>query len=168
MSTLTFQLEKLLKENSIVFEKFEHPPLHTCEDADHYLVERPGARLKNLFLRDNYGKKHFLLITAHNKNVDLKALSKNLNVSRLGFASHDRLNKYLSSKAGAVSILSLMMDKTHSVKLLIDEDIWQANQFQCHPFINTQTFVLDKQNLMRFLTLTGHDHTIIPIPIRSN
>ncbi|MCT7656078.1 hypothetical protein MBH78_18565 [Oceanimonas sp. NS1] len=27
----------------------EHPPLHTCDDADRLLVDRPGTRLKTCF-----------------------------------------------------------------------------------------------------------------------
>src|SRR5690554_4274639 len=81
----------------------EHPPLYTCHDADHLLLERPGTRLKNLFLRDNYGRRHALLLTKPDKQVDLKALSKQLAWSRIGFASAERLQRYLGVEPGHVS-----------------------------------------------------------------
>lgn len=158
------QLNKLLKTLRVGYLHYTHPPLETCEDADKYFIQRPGQRLKNLFLRDNYGRRHFLLLTAHNKQVDLKQLSKQQAISRFGFASNERLLKYLSVKPGCISALALMNDIDKKVELLIDEDIWNSDAFHCHPLINTETYVIKKSDLLRFLKQTGHSPNVITVP----
>lgn len=157
------QLEARLKELAIECDKICHPALHTAKDADLLLVSRPGTRLKNLFLRDNYGKKHFLLITSPEKNVDLKALSKAMGVSRLGFASNERLVKYLGVKPGCVSMLALMNDLQNNVTLWVDKDIWQGDLFHCHPFDNTQTWLMQKNDLLRFFDCTKHALNLVDL-----
>lgn len=157
-------LVQLLEQLRVEYLKYSHPPLETCLDADKYFVERPGRRLKNLFLRDNYGRRHFLLLTAHNKQVDLKQLSRQESIARLGFASSERLFKYLAVKPGSVSALALMNDVDNNVELMIDEEIWQSEAFHCHPLINTETFVLSKAALLKFLQHTGHSPKLISVP----
>ena len=130
------------------------------------MVNRPGTRLKNLFLRDNEGKRHFLVITAHDKQLDLKSLSKQQGLSRLGFASNERLAKYLKVAPGCVSMLSLMNDKQRDVTLWLDQDIWFGDLFHCHPFENTQTWLLTKPDLLRFFDFTEHQPRVMFLPSR--
>jgi len=154
-------LDVLLAELSIEPLRYQHPALATCDAADKLNLQREGARIKNLFLRDNPGRRHFLLLTTPDKQVDLKLLSKQLTVSRLGFASAERLNKYLGVMPGSVSLLALNNDRECHVELLIDDDIWQQEAFQCHPLINTETYVLTKAQSHLFLESTGHDVRVI-------
>lgn len=130
------------------------------------MVERPGTRLKNLFLRDNEGKKHFLVITAHDKQLDLKTLSKQQGLSRLGFASSERLARYLKVAPGCVSMLALANDKQSNVTLWLDQDIWFNELFHCHPFENTQTWLLSKNDLNTFFEHTGHQPRVMFLPSR--
>ena len=157
------QLEHTFQKLAISCEKIDHPALHTAKDADVLLVERPGTRLKNLFLRDNYGKKHFLLITAPERQVDLKALSKEMQLSRLGFASNERLAKYLGVKPGCVSMLALLNDKDNAVQLWIDKAVWQGVLFHCHPFDNTKTWLVTKPDLLKLFEFTNHRITLLDL-----
>lgn len=161
----TERLEQLLNDININYTQYSHPPLFTCEDADRFFVKRAGLRLKNLFLRDNYGRRHFLLLTRHDKSVDLKQLSKNLGISRIGFASTERLEKYLKVKSGCVSLLALMNDSDNAVEFWIDEEIWQQHDsFLAHPLVNTETLVLSKAEIQRFVEHTGHSITPVFVP----
>ncbi|TKB48731.1 prolyl-tRNA synthetase associated domain-containing protein [Ferrimonas sediminicola] len=157
-------IEALLSQHLIEYERFEHPPLENCTEADRLKLHRPGQRLKNLFLRDNYGKRHFLLITRADKAVDLKKLSRELKISRLGFASTERMQRFLGITPGHVSLLALVNDPEHKVELWLDADIWNGQAFQCHPLINTVTLVLSQPNVERFLNLVGHKPEILEIP----
>ncbi|WP_196139079.1 prolyl-tRNA synthetase associated domain-containing protein [Aliikangiella sp. G2MR2-5] len=156
---------KYLDDNQIAYSSFDHPPLHDSKEADRLAIHRPGTRLKNLFLRDNYGRRHFLLLVPPEKSVDLKQLSKQLKVSRLGFASAERLDRYLEVKPGSVSLLALLNDKDNCVELLIDNECWCGEAFQCHPLINTATLVLSKKSVQTFVGLTGHSITVIDVPL---
>ena len=70
------KLAAFLAHLDIHNDAIEHPALHGSLTADELMIERPGTRLKNLFLRDNEGRNHFLVITAHDKQLDLKALGR--------------------------------------------------------------------------------------------
>ncbi|MBH0076751.1 prolyl-tRNA synthetase associated domain-containing protein [Pseudoalteromonas sp. SWYJ118] len=158
------KLAELLVDLNITYDAIEHPPLHTSLAADEFMIERPGTRLKNLFLRDNEGKRHFLVITAHNKQLDLKALSKQQGLSRLGFASSERLATYLKVAPGCVSMLALLNDKQNEVSLWVDQDIWGGDLFHCHPFENTQTWLLSKADLETFFNHTKHQPRVVFLP----
>jgi len=158
------ELESLFKQLNLNAVKYQHPPLHTCQDADELNLNRVGVRIKNLFLRDNYGKRHFLLLVPADYQVDLKALSKQQKLSRLGFASSQRLAKYLGVKPGCVSALAVFNDTEQVVTVWVESSLWQAEQFQCHPFFNDQTWVLNKADLERFFEYTGHAPQVIDVP----
>lgn len=63
------KLYKFLTAQHITFEQYDHPPLYTCEDANRLASHIPGAKTKNLFLRDRKGKRHFLVIVSDHNNV---------------------------------------------------------------------------------------------------
>lgn len=157
-------LQQLFQQLDIPYQHIEHPPLATCSDADRLRLARPGTRLKHLFLRDNYGRRHVLLATAHDQTVDLKQLSRQMGVSRLGFASAERLQRYLGVRPGCVSLLALINDQANAVEFWVDQAIWRSPAFQCHPLINTASWVLPREGVMRFLEHTGHTPTRIPVP----
>ncbi len=144
----------------------EHPPLYTCQDADRLLISRPGTRLKNLFLRDNYGRRHALLLTRADKQVDLKALSRDIGWSRLGFASAERLQRYLGVQPGHVSVLALVNDRAQQVELWLDKELEHGDDFHCHPLRNTATLLLSQADLLSFTARTGHTPLWLPVPSR--
>tara|TARA_B100000700_G_scaffold49981_1_gene52995 strand:- start:8939 stop:9472 length:534 start_codon:yes stop_codon:yes gene_type:complete len=170
MSCAIAALETLFTALDITCEKLSHPPLATAQAADNIALERPGVRLKNLFLRDNYGRRHFLLITAHDAQVDLKALSKAQQVSRLGFASNERLQRYLGVHPGCVSMLALMNDPENQVELWLDEAIWENTPpgmlYHCHPFDNRYTWLVGKQDLLRLFRHWQHQVQVLSVPKR--
>jgi Ala-tRNA(Pro) deacylase len=146
------------------FPEFEHHPVQTCAEFQVIASHIPGTRNKNLFLRDKKGKRHFLVIVPPYLSVDLDSLSQMLGVKDLGFASKERLKKFLGVYSGSVSVLSLVNDPLNDVELVIDRTIWHAEAIQAHPLINTQTVVISKPELERFLSKTGHHPTILNIP----
>ncbi|WP_325047864.1 prolyl-tRNA synthetase associated domain-containing protein [Pseudoalteromonas sp. T1lg23B] len=161
---LELSLARTLRELEIEPIQYEHPALHTCDEADKLQLERLGTRIKNLFLRDNYGRRHVLLLLRAHLKVDLKALSTQQGLSRLGFASDQRLEKYLKIQPGCVSALALFNDSDHQVELWVDSGLWDAQLWQCHPFDNRKTWVLSKSQLCQFWQHTGHQPHIIDVP----
>ncbi len=101
---------KLFAEHGIEYDRYDHPPVFTVEDVKQLTPDLPGAKTKNLFIRDGKGKQHFLVVVGHEKAVDLKAMQSLLGVSRLSFASPERLMKYLGITPGAVSLLAVVND----------------------------------------------------------
>lgn len=56
------------------------------------------------------------------------------------------MEKFLDITPGSVSVLGLMNDKEHQVKLLIDEEVLDSEYFGCHPCINTSSFVCGRRS----------------------
>jgi Ala-tRNA(Pro) deacylase len=155
---------QFLAEHNIEYERHDHPPVFTCEEADRLVPELPAAKTKNLFLRDKKGRRHLLVVVGYEKVVDLKALSSLLGINNLSFASPKRLKKYLCVDPGAVTILGVVNDLTKEVEVIIDETLWDSNTFGCHPLVNTSTLVISKENLMRIFDITGHKIRIVDVP----
>ena len=64
-----------LTQNDIAYQRQDHPAVFTCEEALRLVPPLPGAKTKNLFLRDRKGRRHFLVVVGYEKAVDLKAWS---------------------------------------------------------------------------------------------
>lgn len=160
-------LYSFFSEHGIEYERHDHPPVYTVEEAKRLVPHLPGAKTKNLFLRDKSGNRHILVVVGHDKNVDLKALSKVLGLSKLGLASPDRLKRYLGIEPGSVSMLAVVNDPEHEVDLVVERDVWRAKAFQCHPLVNTSTLVISKAHIERFLEATGHEAQVASVPGRS-
>jgi Ala-tRNA(Pro) deacylase len=89
-----------------------------------------------------------------------------LGVSKLGFASPQRLARYLGVDPGSVSLLGLVNDANNEVEVVIDETLWQAQAFGCHPLVNTSTLVISREGIQRFFETTGHQIRILDVPTR--
>lgn len=155
---------EFLFEHGIEYERHDHPPVFTCEEADRLVPPLPAAKTKNLLLRDRKGQRHFLVVVGYEKVVDLKTLSSLLEVGKLSLASPQRLRRYLGVDPGSVTILGLMNDSDKAVEVIMDEVLWGSKAFRCHPLVNTSTLVISKENMERFLQITGHEIRVIDVP----
>src|SRR4051812_11876183 len=139
----------------------------TVAESERLVPPLPGAKSKNLFLRDKKGVRHFLVTVRHDLAVDLDALGVALGAGRLGFASADRLLKHLGVAPGSVSLLALMNDTAGAVEFVIDRHLWEAPAVHAHPLVNTATLVIPQAQLQRFVAATGHDARVLEIPART-
>lgn len=80
-------LYSLLDRLAISYQRIDHAPVFTCEEASKLLPDLPAARTKNLFLRDPKSERLFLVVVPEESRVDLKALARALGVKRLSFGS---------------------------------------------------------------------------------
>jgi Ala-tRNA(Pro) deacylase len=145
-----------LDTNHFAYERIEHPAVFTCAEAQTHRPSLPAVSTKNLFLCDKKKRHYFLAVTDCEKTVRLDALKAQLGVSHLRFGSEEDLMRLLGVRRGSVTMMGLVNDTEHQVALCIDDEIWDGEQFLCHPLVNTATLVLSKEELERFLALTGH------------
>lgn len=155
---------QFLKDNDISWQRYDHPPVYTCREAECIVPPLPAAKIKNLFLCDKKGNRHFLLVVGAEKSVDLKALSSLLNVNKLRFASLHRMRKYLRVEPGSATLLAVVNDTDREIEVVMDKPIWEEKAFQCHPLVNTSTLVISSKNIRRFLKITGHPAHVIDVP----
>jgi Ala-tRNA(Pro) deacylase len=141
-----------------------HPPVMTVAESERLVPPLPGAKTKNLFLRDRKGGRHFLVTVPHAHAVDLDGLGATLGAGRLSFASPERLRRHLGITPGSVSLLALVNDGAHAVEFVVDRALWEAAAVQAHPLRNDATMVISHAELARFLAATGHVPRVIDVP----
>jgi Ala-tRNA(Pro) deacylase len=161
---LALKLQDFLIKHAIKLERHEHAAVMTVAESELLVPALPGAKTKNLFLRDKKGLKHFLVTIPAALSVNLNRLGDVLGAGRLGFASADRLLRHLGVTPGSVSMLGLVNDTAHHVQFVIDQALWEAPAVQAHPLVNTATMVMPHADLVRFLAATGHEPQIISVP----
>ena len=107
---LISMLEKY--DNGLVVNK--HEALFTVEDSKKLRGKIKGAHSKNLFLKNK--KNNFFLISCEeNSEINLKKISKSLNLGNVSFAKKEYLDSYLGIKPGSVSPFALLNDKKNLV-----------------------------------------------------
>lgn len=147
----------------IVYARYDHAPVFTCDEAAAAVPNVDAVQTKNLFLRDKRGRRHLLLVTSCAKAVDIKRFADQIHADHLSFASAERLAKYLGLTPGSVTVLGLINDVEHAVELFVDDDVWQSQAWRCHPLINDATLVIARSDIERFLAHTGHSPRVLAV-----
>src|SRR5512137_2864674 len=145
----------------IAYERYEHPPVFTVEQALEHWGRIDAVHCKNLFLRNKKGDRHYLVVAAHTTAIDMGALAERIGEGRLSFASAERLAAHLGLTPGAVSPFGLINDPSHGVRVLLDGTLRAAARVGFHPNVNTATLVLTFADFERFLAARGNSVTTI-------
>jgi Ala-tRNA(Pro) deacylase len=140
----------------IAYERFEHPAVPTVEEAERHWAGIDAAHCKNLFLRNQKGNRHYLVIMAFRKRADLRAVATQIGDGKLSFASPERLLTYLGVAPGSVSPAGLINDREHHVRVFLDRDLTNAARISFHPNINTSTLTVAHSDFQRFLGDCGN------------
>jgi len=156
---------QILAEHQIEYQRSDHPAVFTVEEAHRLTPDMPGAKTKNLFICDQKGKKHFLIVLEADKRIQLKPLADVLGVKKVRFGSPKRLMRYLGITPGAVSVLAVINDQEKAVNVVIDSSLWQsAKAILCHPLVNTSTLAVALKDIERLLKSTGHPFQVLELP----
>jgi Ala-tRNA(Pro) deacylase len=150
------QVQARLAALDIPFDRYDHPPIATAQDGDVHWKGIDATHSKNLFLRNQKGDRHYLLVVVHTKRVDLRAVAAQIGDGKLSFASPDRLRRYLGVAPGSVSPFGLMNDADRQVRVFLDRDLMSAARVSFHPNINTATIVIARDDFDRFLRDCGN------------
>lgn len=150
------QLYAILDAMGVTWTRHTHPPVFTVEEAERHWADIPATHCKNLFLRNQKGKHHYLVVVRADKRVDLKEVAQAAGEDRLSFASAERLMKHLGLAPGAVSPFGLVNDAGRAVRVVLDEDLRQSASIAFHPNVNTATIALSFADFERFLAARGN------------
>jgi Ala-tRNA(Pro) deacylase len=145
-----------LDKLGVAYVRHEHPPVATVEAAEQYWSGIDATHCKNLFLRNQKGNRHYLVILESRKKADLRKVADQIGDGKLSFASPERLMTHLGLTPGSVSPFGLINDAAHSVRVVLDRDLKSASRLSFHPNINTVTFVVSAADFTRFLESCGH------------
>jgi Ala-tRNA(Pro) deacylase len=146
----------VLRDLGVAFERHEHPPVFTVEEALAHWAGIDATHCKNLFLRNKKGTRHYLVVAAHDRPVSIARVAELVGDDRLSFASPERLMANLGLAPGSVSPFGLINDAQHAVRVVVDAGLKDAARVGFHPNVNTATFVISTAGFERFLQSTGN------------
>ena len=150
----------LLDSLGIEYLRVDHEPAMTmevCVDIDAALG---SSMCKNLFLCNRQKTEFYMLLMPGDKPFKTKDLSAQIDASRLSFADAEYMEKFLDLTPGAVTVLGLMNDNENNVRLLIDEDILNAEYVGVHPCVNTSSIRISIDDLVTKLIPALKHHFI--------
>ena len=155
----------LLDGLGVEYFRVDHEHADTIPDCE--LVEGLlGCKIcKNLFLTNRRQTDFYLLIMPGEKPFKTKLLSKQIGSARLSFAGPEQMERLLDITPGSVSVLGLMNDREKKVRLLVDRDLLQEENFGCHPCINTSSLRFTTAELFeKILPALEHEPTFVDLP----
>ena len=154
----------LLDQLRIPYQRVEHDPADTMEKCA-AVSEALGVPIcKNLFLCNRQKTDFYLLCMGPDKPFHTKDLSHQIGSARLSFAPEESLWELLHCTPGSASVLGLMNDTEHRVRLLIEREVYEAEYLSCHPCICTSSLKLKTADILRkFLPHTGHEVTVVDL-----
>jgi len=140
-----------------------HPPLFTVADSQALRGEIAGGHTKNLFLKDR--KDNYFLVTADEEaEIDLKTIHTVIGASgKVSFGKPEALMELLGVIPGAVTVFGLINDTDHKVKAVLDASLMENDIINAHPLTNEATTSIRRDDLLRFMTATGHQPAILKV-----
>ena len=149
------EVKAFLEEKGIRYEWAEHKAVFTIAEMEELGLESMDEIAKNLFLRDQKGKRHFLVVIKGDKQADLKELGTLIG-AKLSFASEERLEKYMGLKKGAVTPLGILNDTDCAVEVFFDSDFVNMERIGVHPNDNTASVYLSVKDLLDIIREHGN------------
>jgi Ala-tRNA(Pro) deacylase len=158
------QLLARLAAMGIDADTVQHEAVFTVAASRGVKARIPGAHSKNLFVKDKKGR--FFLISARDETpIDLKRAHEAIGAcGRLSFGSADQLRRLLGVEPGSVTPFAVANDGAGLVTIILDEALMSHERVNFHPLVNTMTTGVSRDDLVRFLTATGHPPRIVRLP----
>ena len=146
----------------IRYQRTDHEQANTMEACNAIDAVLGVIICKNLFLCNRQKTAFYLLMMPGDKKFKTKELSAQINSARLSFAEPKDMLRLLDIEPGAVSIMGLMNDRNHEVRLLIDEDVLKDDYIGCHPCVCTSSLKMKTRDVIDvFLPATGHSYETV-------
>ena len=154
---------KWLDDNGYKYDKVEHSAVFTMEEMEVAGITKKGDVVKNLFVRNAKGDKHYLVSVVESKQVDMTKLALALGSTRLSFASPERMDKYLGVAQGSVSPLCILNDENHEVIVAFDQSLMGKDRIGVHPLENTATIFMPFKDIKKIVESNGNKFMCIKI-----
>jgi Ala-tRNA(Pro) deacylase len=151
VSDIAARVYAALDAMGIPYSRHEHPPIFTGEEAAEHWKDVPGVGIKNLFLRNKKGDRHYLVILDVGKQADLRHLVKVIGDDRFSFGSPERLMSHLGVTPGSVSVFGLLHEGSRDVRVIVDSDLRSAERLIFHPNDNRASVSISFHDFLRFL-----------------
>lgn len=154
---------ELLDRSRIAYELYEHEAVRTVEQARAAGIPHPELAAKNLFLRDDRHRAHYLVCLPDDRDVSLREVQWCLGSRRLSFASEGDLGSMLGLAPGSVTPLGALNDAARRVTVALDRALVDAGRVTVHPCDNRATVLLATGDLIALLRAHGSPVRVVDL-----
>ncbi len=140
----------------INYQYYESPRDFINEDDGSFWKRINATRCKNLFLRNHKGNRHFFVIADFYKMVEIKILEEKFKKGKISFASQKRIDKWIKGTVGAISLFSLLNDKTNHVEVFIDKSLLDKEYLTFLPNELNALIKISTEDFLRILDYSGN------------
>ena len=154
------ELYDFLHDHGIAFRQHTHPPLHTVEESRALRGDLLGAHVKNMFMKDKKGA-IWLATCLEDREIRIRDLEREIGAKNLSFGKPELLWECLGVRPGAVTPFGLLNDRTARVNFALDAKLLEFEMINVHPLHNEATTAISKDDLLRFVGLTGHEMLVV-------
>ncbi len=141
---------KLFTDKGYDYDLHEHQALFTVEDSNKFRGKIKGLHSKNLFLK-NKKNKFYLISCEEFTDINLKKISKFLNLGNVSFAKEEYLTNLLGVKPGSVTPFALLNDSENRIDFYLEEKLYNSNFINFHPLTNTATITMKCSTFIEFM-----------------
>ena len=145
-----------LKELNVNYEYFESPKDYETEDDRSFFDKINAIRCKNLFLRNHKGNQHYLVISKFYSEFKVKIIEDHFKKGKISFASEKRMDKWIKTKPGAVSLFSLFNDTENHTHVFIDEELKQSEYLTFLPNMHNAILKISNSDFVKILEKSGN------------
>ena len=136
----------------IPYERVDTSEAITMEDCEAIGQKLNMDMVKTLFLCNRQQTSFYLFITKGHKPF------------RVSFAPAEKLKEMLGTRIGAATVLSVLTDTQHAVKVVFDRQVLSEEWYGCSDGTTTGYLKLSTAQLLhQFLPFTGHEFTVIEV-----
>ena len=144
------ELIKLLNNRGYDYDFHEHNALFTVEDSNKLRGEIAGLHSKNLFLK-NKKNKFYLFSCEEFSQINLKTISKSLDLGNVSFAKKEYLLELLGITPGSVSPFALLNNTENNIDLYLEDKMHETEYVNFHPLTNTATVTIKSSEFIEFM-----------------
>lgn len=119
---------------------------------------------KNLFLQDKKKKDGaYLVIAAHDTNIDMKGLTKHLKAGSGNLRGGDVeiMEAMLGAKKGAVNLFAILNDTAKKVHLIMDQRLMDTELIAFHPMQNDATTAISNSDMKKVIALSNREAEVL-------
>lgn len=146
----------------IAFERVDTDPGITMEDCQNINAGIGGRIVKTVFVCNRQQTNFYIFATRDDKPFVTKDFCGALGISRVSFASAEKLQEIAGVEHGATTVLSACLESAKDVTFVLDHEVLEADSYCCTDGTATCFIKLSVSDLMeRFFPATGHEPIVI-------
>ena len=120
--------------------------------------------VKTLFLSNRQKTNFYLFVTAGDKPFVTKDFSSALGISRVSFASAEKLDEIIGTKVGATTIFGVLRHEAEDVQVVFDKVVCEDEWYGCSDGTTTGYMKLKTKDILeKLLPYSKHRYTVIDV-----